>query len=225
MASLHLLHPALLRCLPFALFIGLLALRGAVEGHVDTRWLYGLQAGVAAVVVAFLFRHYAELHDPWASGRSWPPALLAVLSGLAVATLWVLLDEPWMRLGEPITSFVPLDAAGQLDWPLIAVRLAGAVLVVPLIEELFWRSFLMRWIDRRQFLTLAPRATSRFALVASSAVFALGHDLWLAGLIAGLVFGALYRHTGQLWHAVLSHAVANLALGLWVVHQRAWSFW
>jgi CAAX prenyl protease-like protein len=99
------------------------------------------------------------------------------------------------------------------------------VLVVPVMEELFWRSFLMRWIDRRDFLTLAPPRSSVAALVISSTVFALAHQLWLAGLIAGLAYGWIYRRTGNLWFPILAHASTNLLLGLWVIDQRAWSYW
>ena len=38
--------------------------------------------------------------------------------------------------------------------PLVAVRWIGATLVVPVMEELFWRSFLMRWFQRTQFETV-----------------------------------------------------------------------
>jgi uncharacterized protein len=217
--------PAFIRSLPFAVFIAALALRGAVDGHADTRWLYLLQAGASALALIALWRHFGELRaDRYQATRpmQW---LLSVGVGLAVFVLWIVLTEPWMRVGEPIAAFVPLQADGGLDWGLIALRGAGAVLVVPLIEELFWRSFLMRWIDQRDFLTLPPQKLSLYALLVSSAVFALGHDLWLAGLLAGLAFGALYRYTGRIWHAITAHAVANLALAAWVVHQRAWSFW
>ncbi len=217
--------PAFVRCLPFVVFVVALAARGAADGHTDTRWLYPLQAGASALALAFLWRHYSELRaDRRAAAR---PAhwLLSIGVGLAVFVLWIALTEPWMRVGEPVAAFVPVQADGSLQWGLIALRGMGAVLVVPLIEELFWRSFLMRWIDNRDFLAHAPQHTSLYALLASSAVFALGHDLWLAGLLAGLAFGALYRHTGRIWHAVAAHAVANLALAVWVVHQRAWGFW
>lgn len=221
------LTPAVARCLPFAAFMLLLALRSQFDGHaaLDTRWLYAVQAGVAALGLAWLWQRYGELHRLRDALRPARALLLSVGAGLAVFGLWVLLTAPWMRLGEPVTTFVPVDADGRLQWPLILLRCAGAVLVVPLIEELFWRSFLMRWLDRRDFLNQPPQATSAFALLASSAVFALGHDLWLAAFIAGLVFGLLYRHTGQIWHAVLAHAVANAALAAWVVARRDWGFW
>jgi len=217
--------PAFVRSLPFAVFIVALAVRGAVDGYTDTRWLYPLQAGASAVALALLWRHYGELRRDRRAAIRPAQWLMSVGLGLLVFVWWVVLTEPWMRVGEPLAPFVPVQADGSLQWGLIALRSLGAVLVVPLIEELFWRSFLMRWIDNRDFLAQAPQRTSLYALVLSSAVFALGHDMWLAGLLAGLAFGALYRRTGRIWHAVAAHAVTNLALSIWVVHQGAWRFW
>ena len=221
--------PALVRCLPFVIFIAALALRGALDGRTlaafDTRWLYALQAGASALALALLWRQYGELRPLRRMAARPMHGLASVAIGLAVAVLWVTLTEPWMRVGAPVAGFVPVSGDGSLHAGLIAVRLEGAVLVVPVMEELFWRSFLMRWVDRRDFLALSPRQVSHFAWVASSVVFAMAHDLWLAGLLAGLAFGALYRRTGQIWHAILAHAVANAALGAWVIGERAWGFW
>ena len=56
---------------------------------------------------------------------------------MAVLLLWINLDEPWMRLGGATAGFRPVDAQGQLIWPLVALRWAGAALVVPVMEEIF----------------------------------------------------------------------------------------
>jgi CAAX prenyl protease-like protein len=206
-----------------------LALRGALSDHLDTRWLYVIQAGGAALVLALLWPRYVELRRSFhveASPWSWLRTVaMAVLLGVLIAAMWVFLNAPWMRIGDSINAFVPTDASGRLEVSLIAMRLAGACLVVPLMEELFWRSFIMRWLDDRDFLRVTPQQGSLFALVASSAVFALAHVQWLAAFIAGLLFAAIYRFTGQLWGAVLAHAVANLALGIYVIYQGAWAFW
>ena len=217
--------PALARSLPFAVFIGALALRGALEGQVDGRWWYAAQAGAAALVLAVLWNRYDELRTDRARAAQPVGLGASVLVGLVVFVLWIVLNEPWMRLGEPVASFVPLHEDGSLHWAQIIVRTMGAVIVVPLVEELFWRSFLMRWIDRREFLNWPPAQVSLYALLVSSALFALAHSQWLAGLLAGLAFGELYRRTGQIWHAIVAHAVANLALAVWVVSQRDWGFW
>lgn len=218
----------LVRVLPFALFIVLLAVRGQLGAGADRpfafdlRWLYAVQAGVALALLVLWHRRFLELSELVRSMRA---IALSVAAGIGVFALWVAPLPAWSRLGAPQASFVPLDAAGALRWDLVAARAAGAVLVVPLMEELFWRSFLMRWIDKRDFLRLDPAATSRFAVLASSTVFALAHDLWLAGFIAGLVFAWIYRRLGNLWYAVLAHATSNVALALWVIGRGAWSYW
>jgi CAAX prenyl protease-like protein len=225
--ALPLSHAARVRIAPFALFIALLALRGAAPADgswgFDTRWLYALQAVLVGALLVALWRHYGELfaqHLPTA--REW---LLGVVVGLVVFGLWITLDAPWMLIGEPAAAFVPTDAAGRVDWPLVAFRLAGAAIVVPLMEELFWRSFLMRWIDRPVFESVDPQSVSLKAIVLSTFVFTLAHTQWLAAVVAGLAYAWIYRHTGKLWTAVIAHAVTNAALGAWVVRTGNWSFW
>ena len=97
--------------------------------------------------------------------------------------------------------------------------------MVPVMEELFWRSFLMRWIDNPDFEQVAPESVSPKAMLMSSLVFMLAHTQWLGALLAGLLFAWVYRYTRSLWAAVLCHAVTNGVLGLWVVVNGAWQFW
>ena len=78
------------------------------------------------------------------------------------------------------------------------MRVTGLVLVVPVMEELFWRSFLMRWIDRREFLVADPAQASFLAFALSSALFALEHSQWFAGLVAGMAYSWLYIRAGNL---------------------------
>jgi CAAX prenyl protease-like protein len=93
------------------------------------------------------------------------------------------------------------------------------------MEELFWRSLVMRWIARRDFLALAPRAAGLTAFALSSALFALEHSQWLAGLAAGMAYGWLYMRSGNLWIPILSHATTNGILALWIVATGSWRFW
>ena len=217
---------ALLRIAPFALFMGMLAARGfAADGAwgFDERWLYAVSTlGVAALLAVF-WRDYGELARPlWPDLRE---AGLAVAAGVAVFFLWINLNEPWMRLGEATAGFRPVDAQGEVIWPLVAFRAIGAALVVPLMEELFWRSFLMRWIDSPRFETVPPQRVSLRALALSTFVFMLAHTLWLAAIVAGAVYAWLYIRTGKLWMAVLAHAVTNGALAVWVVITGNWGYW
>lgn len=218
--------PAFARILPFALFVGFIALEsllartGPPEGF-DERWLHALRAGAAALALAFLRRRFDELAALPRSGAAWGAS---VAVGAAVLVLWLALDQPWATMGTA-RGFDPGAAGGGYDWALIAARIAGAALVVPVMEELFWRSFVMRWIDRQDFLAVAPAAVTLKALVISSVLFGLEHHLWLAGIVAGLAYGELYRRTGTLWAPVIAHAVTNALLGAWVLATQSWHLW
>jgi CAAX prenyl protease-like protein len=219
---------ALVRILPFALFMVLLAVRGALPedgswGGIDPRWVYGITVFAVGLVLAFCWREYGELARQTLPTKG--ELFRAVLVGFAVFLMWTRLDAPWMTLGEPAAVFVPMTPSGELDWALIAVRIAGAALLVPVMEELFWRSFLMRWIAHPQFETVVPRRVGLKAIVLSTFCFMLAHTLWLAAIFAGLAYAWLYVRTGKLWVPVIAHAVTNGALAVWVVQTGNWSFW
>ena len=153
-----------------------------------------------------------------------PAALLAAIgAGVLVLVLWIKLDASWMTIGmgpgyNPTTD-------GRIDWLLVAIRIAGAALVVPLMEELFWRSFLMRWVEASDFEAVEPARVGLKGLLVSSLLFGFEHNLWLAGIVAGLAYALLYMRYRNLWSAVLAHAVTNALLGAWVVSTGNWTFW
>jgi len=93
------------------------------------------------------------------------------------------------------------------------------------MEELFWRSFVMRWIDNPRFQEILPGAVTLKALLVSSIVFGFEHNEWFAGVLAGLAYGWLYRLTGNLWAPVVSHGLTNALLGIWVLYTGAWHYW
>ena len=225
--ALSIRRPAWVRIAPFALFILLLALRGTAPADgawgFDPRWVYAAGVVLVGALVAWYWREYGELaRQTWPGAGEW---LLAVAVGLAVFALWIHLDADWMMLGEPIVKYIPVTEAGALEWPRIVVRWLGAALLVPLIEELFWRSFLMRWLERPVFEGVDPRRVGLKAIMLSTFVFTLAHTLWLAALIASLAYAWLYVRSGKLWVPVIAHAVTNGALGIWVVVTGNWQFW
>jgi hypothetical protein len=225
--AMSLSRAAWLRIVPFALFVALLALRGAAptDGSwgIDPRWIYGVTVVAVGGLLAVFWREYGEFarqQRPTAA-----EALLATAVGLGVFALWIQLDAPWMTIGAPSAGFTPLTAAGTIDWPLAAVRWVGAALVVPVMEELFWRSFLMRWIERPVFEGVDPQRVGAKAIVLSTFVFVLAHTMWLAAIVAGLAYAWLYVRSGKLWLPVIAHAATNGALGAWVVATGNWQFW
>jgi uncharacterized protein len=210
--------PMLPRILPFAAYIGFLALDGVLH---DPFWSYSLRIAVVAVLLLFFARTYTELRAaPAAPMKEWG---LAAVMGALVFVVWINLDVPWLSMGQS-AAFDP-SAGGRFDWQMAVVRTFGAAAVVPIMEELFWRSFVMRTIDRGDFLSLDPAQASRLALIISSVLFGLEHSLWFAGILAGLAYGWLYMRTGNLWVPIFAHGLTNFMLAVWIISTGNWQFW
>jgi CAAX prenyl protease-like protein len=214
-------HPAFPRAAPFGVYLVFLlvetTLPPSLAAKFDPHWLYLVQIAVTGGVLAGCWPAFIELrHSFGRAAWSIGPLAAALATGLVVFFLWHALDQPWASLG----SGRPLDPAVRL-FPrhvlFAAARVAGAVVLVPIMEELFWRSLVTRWIDRSDFLSLAPARISARALCAGAVLFGLEHNLLLAGIVAGLAFGELYRRSGNLWYAVIAHALTNALLEVFPV--------
>ncbi len=213
------------RYLPFAAYMLFIPIQQGLESmglsKLDLRWLYLLQISVVLSLILYFRRDYIELRVKLPFSQ----VVLALAVGIFVFVLWINLNAPWMMIKSKTDPLNWLQAGTTLDWALIGVRWCGAALVVPVMEELFWRSFIMRWIDNPEFLQAKPAATSLKAFLITAALFASEHSLLLAGFVAGLAYNFLYRRSENLWSPILSHAVTNGVLGLWVLQTAKWSYW
>jgi CAAX prenyl protease-like protein len=70
-----------------------------------------------------------------------------------------------------------------------------------------------------------PGEAGTRALLVSALLFGLGPHLWFASLLAGIAYGWLYMHTGNLWTAIAAHTVTEAVLGAWVLLTGSWQFW
>lgn len=223
--AVMLVSPAVARILPFAVYIGFLVLESILpETHIgfDVRWLYTVKVACVAGALAVLWKRYGELATPrGASATDWT---LSAVAGVVIFLLWIFLQQRWAMLGTP-AGWKPLSANGEKSWSLVVARLVGAVIVVPVMEELFWRSLVMRWIRSHDFLAVVPRQVGAMAFLVSSALFGLEHHQWLAGVLAGFGYAGIYMRSGNLWTAMAAHAITNLLLGSWVLYTGQWQFW
>ncbi len=136
--------------------------------------------------------------------------LLATAIGLLVFLIWILPEQfdwawyrEWCITGEGGTKEIAEASA-----TMIAIRLIGSAFVISVAEELFFRKWLIGFAG--------------FAWMV--ALFAVEHDRWLVGAIAGAIYGALYLRRG-LFAAIIAHATTNLVLGLWILRTSQWKFW
>lgn len=216
------------RVLPFAAYMSFLAVGSLLEAlkfsDMEMRWLYPLKIATVIALLWYYRRDYTELRGSEArmSMANWG---LALVVGVLVFVAWINLHAGWMVIGGKGKVLDWRGAGGALDWGLIAVRWCGAALVVPLMEELFWRSFIMRWIANQQFLTVDPAKVGAMAFVVTAALFASEHSLIFAGFVAGVAYNFLYCKSRSLWSPILAHAVTNGILGGWVLLTGNWSYW
>jgi CAAX prenyl protease-like protein len=166
----------------------------------------------------------------WKDLRPFPTATnfaLSVLVGFIVWGLWVGLDGlyPPMPLVGRRVGFDPTALAPIPRSVFIVVRLLGLVILVPLIEELFWRSFLIRWLIEPDFQKVPIGRVTAMSGGLTSVFFALVHPEWLPALLTGLLWAWLLRQTKSVSACVVSHATANLALGVYIIMAGAWQYW
>ena len=165
-----------------------------------------------AVTAAMLAAAASNVSSPLRSfvSRLKSSLLPGILVGLAVFAIWILpeqFDIPFYRrfciVGEGGTQ-----AVAEASAAMIAVRLVGSAFVVSVAEELFFRKWLISFAGFWWMVAL----------------FAIEHDRWLVGAIAGAIYGLLYLRRG-LGAAIVAHATTNLVLGLWILKTGQWQFW
>jgi CAAX prenyl protease-like protein len=213
---------------PMATFLALTAVEGVLastttaEGRRLYPWLYGGKL-LAVAVVAWLCR--STWHD---LGRPTKPGTLplAIALGVLIGAMWVGVDPYYPRFAWLGTrsAFDPMALPNGSRQAFLFLRSLGLVAVVPLIEELFWRSFLMRWIIRPEFWQVPIGKVTPTAAAATSALFALAHPEWFPALLTGLLWAWLLWHTKSLLACVVSHAAANATLGAIVAATGRWEF-
>ncbi len=210
--------PVTARAVPFAVFIASVILASKLESQmiVATRGI------LIALLLVWFWRTYSELRAPLSTAPAqWSTAFVA---GLVVLLLWIHFDQDWAVLGRS-AGFRPVLEDGSINWPIALLRLASFSLVVPVMEELFWRSLVLRWIEKHDFLSVDPRTIGWRAFSITTVLFAVEHERWFAGAIAGAAYNLLYMRTGNLWVPVAAHAVTNGALGIWILYSGRWEFW
>ena len=116
-----------------------------------------------------------------------------------------------------------LPAARKFAW--LMFRTAGAVLTVPVAEELAFRGYLIRKLVASDFETVPAGQFTWFSFVASSLLFGLLHQQWIAGTIAGMLFAIAFYRRGRICDAVVAHASANAILAAYVLGTHQWSLW
>ena len=208
--------------LPYVLFLVITYAATKLPGLGPWPYVVRVVAVGTAVIVFWRRGDYPELELR--------PSLLAIGVGVVGFALWVLPEDLLSFLPRIESTYDPNQGGPGWFWPLFAVRMVGAVLVVPIFEELFIRSFLIRYVDmieenRDEWKDLPIGRYRLASFLAVVVAMSITHHRWLvAGLWSALVTWLLYREK-RMGAVIWAHAVTNLLLGLYVLKTGRWEFW
>jgi hypothetical protein len=223
-ATLEKRWPSLPYVLPFASFMAFLAIQNyaSLPPSID----YPVRVVVLSVILFVFSRHVIDLRSSH--------LLASVLLGVAVFVIWIGPDllipgyrQHWLfqnailgRIGTPVAE--PVLTAPVVLW----TRIFRAVVLVPIIEELFWRAWLMRWLISPRFEQIKLGAYAPMAFWITAALFASEHGpYWDVGLITGVIYNWWMVRTRSLGDCILVHAVTNACLCGYVVATKHWEYW
>jgi CAAX prenyl protease-like protein len=213
--------------LPMAVFLLLLALRSLLQDKggafwlaAPESWLYPAQTILCGALLLWFRREY-EL----GAARQ---IVFTLLVGAGVFCLWIS-PQAFFGFASRLDGFNPEAVSGQLAtyWATLLFRFLRLVVVVPLVEEIFWRGFVLRYLIDEKFHAVPIGAFSWFSFAVVTAGFGFAHSRpdWIAALIAGALYNYVAYRTKSLASCVLAHAITNLLLGLWIMATRQWGFW
>lgn len=213
--------------LPMAVFLTLLGL-GETFRNPDGNgwlaapeyWIYPTQTLLCGALVVWFWRDY-ELRAP---RKVW----FAVVIGVVVFLVWIA-PQQFLGFAPRLTGFDPERFSGQpaTYWTVVLFRFLRLVIVVPLVEEIFWRGFLLRYLISEKFTAITIGAFSWISFIGVTAGFGFAHSRadWIPAFICGALYNLVAYRTRSLATCVGAHGLTNLLLGLWVMQTRQWGFW
>lgn len=230
--------PVLSRVAPFAAFAAFTLVQNSF-GDGPQYWIYALKTAIGAWLL-WLVR-------PYIKEMRWAVSWEAVAAGIVVFAAWVGLEGhypaltqiwhhliSWIGLGagnpmpERAITFDPTKTYGTgsaLALIAIAVRFIGSSLIVPPLEEVFYRSFIYRYLIKSDFQRIPLSSFNWIAFLVVGAVFGFGHDEWLPGILCAFIYQGLVWRKNRLGDAITAHAITNFLLAIWVVTRHAYYFW
>ncbi len=199
---------------PFIAFMAASVFASAFSGDQGGEWLYFLKV-VAILFALFLYR---DVYIGLIEKVSW----LSVAAGAFIGVLWIVTDNNPERQQELSTWLQSLGGIAFAGW--VSIRLFGTIFLIPIAEELAFRSYLHRALVSKRFETVQHGQFSLLAFGVTSLLFAGMHSgrFWEA-LLAGALFVVLMYRTNRISDPIAAHMVANAVVGGWAVYAGQWS--
>ncbi|MFZ2642235.1 MAG: CAAX prenyl protease-related protein [Verrucomicrobiia bacterium] len=212
-------HPAAAYVAPFVVYLVFLMMEQA--GVASVFLLYPLKTVAVAAALVWAWR---GVRDDLRERRG---ALFGTLIGIAALVIWV--APELLRLTKTdftVGGFNPTALPAPCSTLATCFRIAGAVLVVPIMEELFWRGWMIRWLVKPDFRSVPLGTFTWESFGVTVLMFGIEHNtLWHVGMITGVLYNWIYYRTRSLWACIIAHAVTNLLLACYILASGKWGYW
>jgi CAAX prenyl protease-like protein len=186
-----------------------------------TAFFYPVKIFAVALMLVLFWKSYDELRLDQLKVLH---IIGALLTGSVVFLLWINMDWDFATLGSS-EIYDPGVLPEKGYYAFISARMAGTALVVPVFEEIFWRSFVLRYIINQNFTSVKIGTFTWMSFLISSLLFGSEHHLWLAGIMAGVFYNLLLYWSRSIFACIIAHGTTNLLLGIYVIRTGNWQFW
>jgi exosortase E/protease (VPEID-CTERM system) len=200
--------PVVAQILPFAVFMAS-ALLASTFANMPTL-VYPLRAAAMVAALAIFL--------PYLRSLVWRLDPLALGAGLAIGVIWTATAPPAAGTDMAMAGALQgLGGAAFVAW--VVARVVGTTVLVPVIEELFFRGYLLQRLMGAQGLVWRVA----LGVVVTSVLFGVLHDRWLLAGVAGAVYAVLRLRSGRISDAILAHAASNAWIAGAAILANDWS--
>lgn len=209
---------------PFVVFLALLSIQSYIPLSQSAE--YALRVVIMGAVIWAFSRKVLDFHVQ--------QPVLSIVLGVAVFFLWIAPDAliPGYRSHWLFQNFLTgqakgsIQSAAQFDKWALFFRSFRAIVIVSIVEELFWRAWLMRWLIDRDFWKVPLGTWSSQAFFLTALLFASEHGpYWEVGLLTGMIYNWWMIRTKSLGDLILVHAITNACLCAYVILFQKWEYW
>lgn len=186
-------------------FLAYVFLGYLLELFLDEYWSYAIRTIVVLGLVIYFWKDY---------NLKFKFDYKSILVGFLIFVIWILVDMSIDR-----EYFIPENIT------FLIFKAIGMIAVAALIEELFTRDFLMRFLIDTDYKKVKIGTYGFYSFMITLLFFGFSHHMWLAGLITGIILNLWVYHTKSIENCIMAHASANLFLFIYVVVTSSYWLW
>ena len=200
--------------IPLVTLIATSILTQSISG--EFAWLYPIPIIMTTISIYFFRLNYRFLSSNI--------NVVAILGGIAAFIIWIIMIPSDSVISQNFKSIL-FSASTFVSVIWLIFRIFGAVIIVPIAEEIAFRGFLFPFLKNFFRKTGLRYYKTGLALLISSIGFGVLHSEILPAILAGVIYGLVQLRSGQLMDAIVAHATTNFLLAIYVLLFGFWSYW